>query len=121
MPSASVEQTFLEKGFSPRKLLRHRYGALVDTTRSFDPDPRDAADHVFTAVFVGRIEPRIDRQAGAVEVIGLWWEDGFAPRREEGFVDELRAALRAYLAFAGAERLEWAPHLAGERRLVGKR
>ncbi|QHC60122.1 glycosyltransferase family 4 protein [Rathayibacter sp. VKM Ac-2760] len=58
VPSASVESTFLEKGFSPRKLLRHRYGALVDTTRTVDPDPRDAPDHVFTAVFVGRIEPR---------------------------------------------------------------
>lgn len=58
VPSASVERTFLEKGFSPRKLLRHRYGALVDTTHVVDPDPRDDPDHVFTAVFVGRIEPR---------------------------------------------------------------
>ncbi|WKK72464.1 glycosyltransferase family 4 protein [Rathayibacter oskolensis] len=58
VPSASVERTFLEKGFSPEKLLRHRYGALVDTDRVVDPDPRDAPDHVFTAVFVGRIEPR---------------------------------------------------------------
>ncbi|MBF4461272.1 MULTISPECIES: glycosyltransferase family 4 protein [unclassified Rathayibacter] len=58
VPSASVEHTFLEKGFSPRKLLRHRYGALVDTERLVEPDPRDASDHVFTAVFVGRIEPR---------------------------------------------------------------
>lgn len=58
VPSASVEQTFLEKGFSPRKLLRHRYGALVETERVVDPDPRDDPDHVFTAVYVGRIEPR---------------------------------------------------------------
>lgn len=58
VPSASVEQTFLEKGFSPRKLLRHRYGALVDTERVIDPDPRDDPDHVFTAVYMGRIEPR---------------------------------------------------------------
>ena len=66
---------------------------------------------------VGRIEPRIDRAGGRVEVIGLWWEDGFDPRRAEGFADAMRAALAAYLRFAGAERLEWAPHLVRERRL----
>ncbi len=66
---------------------------------------------------VGRIEPRIDRAGGRVQVLGLWWEDGFAPRGTEGFVDAMRDALRAYLRFAGATRLEWAPHLARERRL----
>ena len=66
---------------------------------------------------VGRIEPRIDRAGGEVQVLGLWWEDGFAPRRTEGFVDAMRDALRAYLRFADATRLEWAPHLAVERRL----
>jgi len=29
----------------------------------------------------------------------------------------MRDALRAYLRFGGATRLEWAPHLASERRL----
>ena len=67
--------------------------------------------------FVGRIEPRIDRAGGKVEVIGLWWEDGFAPRRAEGFVDAMRDALRAYSKFAGATRIDWAGHLAAERRL----
>ena len=28
---------------------------------------------------VGRIEPRIDRKAGALRVVGLWWETGFDP------------------------------------------
>jgi hypothetical protein len=67
--------------------------------------------------FVGRIEPRIDRDRGLVEVIDVWWEDGFAPRRADGFVDAMRDALRAYLEFAGVERLEWAPRLATEERL----
>jgi uncharacterized protein YcaQ len=66
---------------------------------------------------VGRIEPRIDRVGGRVQVLGLWWEDGFAPRRIEGFVDAMRDALRSYLHFARAIRLEWAPHLAREKRL----
>ena len=66
---------------------------------------------------VGRIEPRIDRDANRVEVLGLWWEEGFAPRRADGFVEAMRNALRAYLRFADADRLEWAPHLAAEKRL----
>ena len=71
--------------------------------------------------FVGRIEPRIDRAGGQVHVLGLWWEDGFTPRRAEGFVDAMRDALRAYLHFAGATRFAWAPHLAAEKRLLGER
>jgi len=67
--------------------------------------------------FVGRIEPRIDRAEGRVAVLGVWWEDGFAPRRAAGFVDAMREALGAYLRFAAVERLEWAPHLAAEQRL----
>ena len=50
-------------------------------------------------------------------MLGLWWEDGFEPRRAEGFVDAMGDALSAYLRFAGAERLEWAPHLRAEKRL----
>jgi uncharacterized protein len=72
---------------------------------------------VFRDRFVGRIEPRIDRAGRRVEMLGLWWENGFAPRRVDGFVDAMRTALRAYLGFAGASRLEWAPHLGRERRL----
>jgi uncharacterized protein len=66
---------------------------------------------------VGRIEPRIDRDARRVEVLNAWWEHGFAPRRADGFVEAMRDALRAYAAFAGVESLEWGPHLRSERRL----
>jgi uncharacterized protein len=71
--------------------------------------------------FVGRIEPRIDRDQARVEVLGLWWEDGFAPRRADGLVDAMRDALRAYLRFAGTDCLEWPPHLAPEKRLFPAR
>jgi hypothetical protein len=37
--------------------------------------------------------------------------------RADGFLEAMRDALRAYLRFASAERLEWAPHLATEKRL----
>jgi uncharacterized protein YcaQ len=76
---------------------------------------------VFRDRFVGRIEPRIERADARVDVLDVWWEEGFAPRRVEGFVDAMRDALRAYLRFAGASRIEWAPHLASEKRLFRAR
>jgi uncharacterized protein YcaQ len=76
---------------------------------------------LFRDRLVGRIEPRIDRGEGSVRVLDLWWEASFDPRRVEGFVDAMRAALGAYLRFAGASRLEWAPHLSKERRLLPTR
>jgi hypothetical protein len=66
---------------------------------------------------VGRIEPRIDRAEGCVSVLDVWWEDSFDPGRAEGFVEAMRAALRAYLHFAGVSRLEWAPQLGMEKTL----
>jgi uncharacterized protein len=76
---------------------------------------------LFRDRLVGRIEPRIDRADACVRVLGLWWEEAFAPRRSDGFVDAMRAALRGYLRFAGASRLEWAPHLENEKRLFRSR
>jgi hypothetical protein len=72
---------------------------------------------VFRDRFVGRIEPRIDRSNARVHVLDLWWEDGFAPRRTDGLVEAMRQALRAYLRFAAAGRLQWAPHLTADKRL----
>ena len=66
---------------------------------------------------VGRIEPRIDRERARVEVLGVWWEDGIAPGRVDGLVEAMRDALGAYLRFAGADGVDWAPHLAKEKRL----
>ncbi len=72
---------------------------------------------VFRDRFVGRIEPRIERAEARVHVLDVWWEDWFQPRRADGFVDAMRDALRAYLGFAGADRLAWASHLGSEKRL----
>jgi uncharacterized protein YcaQ len=68
---------------------------------------------------VGRIEPRIDTVQDAVQVLAVWWEDGFEPARADGFVDAMREALGAYLRFAKAERIEWPTELHSERRLFG--
>ena len=54
---------------------------------------------------VGRIEPRIDRKAGAVRILDLWWEDGFDPLAEPGFVDALARALDAHRRFAGMHQV----------------
>jgi len=87
----------------------------------FKPEKRRWGYHVLPILFgdrlVGRIEPRIERELRRVEVLGLWWEDGFAPKRADGFVEAMREALRAYVQFAGGEHLEWAPQLAAEKRL----
>ena len=86
----------------------------------FKPEKRRWGYYVLPLVygdrFVGRIEPRIDRERGCIEVLGLWWEE-FAPGRAAGFADAMRDALRAYLRFSGLERLEWPSHLAAEKRL----
>ena len=71
--------------------------------------------------FVGRIEPRIDRDGALVEVLNVWWEDGFEPGRADGFAGAMRDALRAYLRFAGADRLDWAGHLDREKRIFPAR
>jgi uncharacterized protein YcaQ len=67
---------------------------------------------------VGRIEPRIDRAARSVRVLGVWWEPGFVPGRAEGFVEAMRAALADYVAFGQATRIDWGAH-GRERRLFG--
>ena len=87
----------------------------------FAPAKRRWGYYVLPILFrdrlVGRIEPRIDPAGNAVQVLDLWWEDGFVPHRVDGFVDAMRDALRAYLRFADAGRLEWAPHLKTEKRV----
>jgi len=72
---------------------------------------------LFRDRFVGRIEPRIDRANARVDILNVWWEDGFAPARADGFVDATRDALHAYLRFAGADELQWAAQLRKEKRL----
>ena len=125
-PAASV--AFLSP-FDPLIWDRDLLGALFEFDYVWDlffpPAKRRFGWYVLPTLFrdrfVGRIEPHIDRDGGTVGVLGLWWEDDFAPRRADGFVDAMRDALRAYLAFAGASRIEWAPHLAKEKRLLGTR
>jgi uncharacterized protein len=104
-----------------RSLLGSLFGFDYVWELFFPPEKRRWGWYVLPVLFrdrfVARIEPRIDRDGGRVEVVGFWWEDGFDPRRADGFLDAMREALRAYLRFAGADRLVWASHLTRERGL----
>jgi uncharacterized protein YcaQ len=62
---------------------------------------------VFGDRFVGRIEPRIDRKAGTLRILGIWFEPGFAPMEAHGFIGALRDAVEAYRCFVGAATVEW--------------
>jgi uncharacterized protein YcaQ len=69
---------------------------------------------------VGRIEPRIERRTGTLVVLDLWWEDGFDPLGEEGFVDGFREALAAHARMLDGTRIRWpraARHAALGRRI----
>ena len=56
---------------------------------------------------VGRIEPRIDRKADTLRILGVWWEDGFEPLKAEGFVDAFVEAIDAHRAFGDVKRHAW--------------
>jgi uncharacterized protein len=106
-----------------RPLLGSLFGFDYVWELFFPPEKRRYGWYTLPILFrdrlVGRIEPRIDRDDGTVEIIGLWWEDWFRPRAADGFVDAMREALAAYMDFARASKLEWAPHLGAAKRLFG--
>ena len=108
-----------------RKLLRSLFAFDYVWDLFHPPAKRRFGYYVLPILFrerlIGRIEPRIDGSGGPVQVNGLWWEEGFEPRRADGFVDAMKHALGAYLEFAGADRLAWAPHLGAEKRLLSVR
>jgi uncharacterized protein len=57
---------------------------------------------------VGRIEPRIERRAGTLRVVGLWWQPDFDPLAEPGFVPALADALVAHRDFAALHDVTFA-------------
>jgi len=67
---------------------------------------------------VGRIEPRIDRKAGALRILGLWWEAGFDPLATPGFSEAFAAAVEAHRAFGGVRRVVM-PRTHAHRAFVG--
>jgi glycosyltransferase involved in cell wall biosynthesis len=57
-PSDAVARSFVERGLDPERLVRHRYGYRPDDARAHDRPADRPADRPFTAIFLGRGEPR---------------------------------------------------------------
>jgi uncharacterized protein YcaQ len=104
-----------------KPLLASLFGFEYVWEGFFPPEKRRWGWYVLPIVFrdrlIGRIEPRIERVEGRVQIVDLWWEDGFDLRRTDGFVDAMRDALHDYLRFADAGTLDWPSHLRAEKRL----
>ena len=58
---------------------------------------------------VGRIEPRLDRRAGSLRLAGLWWEAGFDPLDEPGFIAAFTDALGAHRDFGDLTAISFPP------------
>ncbi len=54
---------------------------------------------------VGRIEPRLNRGARSISILGIQWEEGFDPLATEGLLGAFAGALRDYMAFGDADHL----------------
>jgi uncharacterized protein YcaQ len=68
---------------------------------------------------VGRIEPRMDRRAGVLRIVGLWWEPWFEPEAEPGFAAALATTLDAHRAFGNLDRV-LLPRAARHRAFVAR-
>ena len=68
--------------------------------------------------FVGRIEPRLDRKAKSLNILGIWFQDAFEPTEEPRFMLALRDAIEAYRVFVGAEKVTW-PRTRNGRAIAG--
>ncbi len=107
-----------------RRLLRDLYGFDYLWEVYVPPARRRWGYYVLPLLFgdriVGRIEPRIDRKADELRVVGLWWETDFDPHAAEGLAGALAAALTAHRDFGGVSRIvlpKRGPHPAFERAL----
>jgi uncharacterized protein len=67
---------------------------------------------------VGRIEPRREKASPDLQVLGIWFEDGFGPMEEPDFIPALATAVEAYRAFVGGDRIRW-PRTKPGRAIAG--
>jgi glycosyltransferase involved in cell wall biosynthesis len=99
-PSDFVAATFASRGFSASTLARHQYGYAPDV---FDSVNRQATGGQFTALFVGRCEPR----KGLHYALQAWHDSGAARDGRfiicGSFIDGYRKYLRPLLHHPSVE------------------
>jgi glycosyltransferase involved in cell wall biosynthesis len=112
VPSDPVRQSFLDRGFSPEKLLQHQYG--------FDPaafKPREGPrSGPFHAIFLGTVEPR----KGLHIALEAWRRAGAHEHARFSIygriVEEYRPAIREYLQLPNVQLHEFTDDAAGVLR-----
>lgn len=112
VPSDPVRQSFLDRGFSPEKLLRHQYG--------FDPaiftPCKEPHTGPFHAVFLGTVEPR----KGLHIALEAWRRAGAHQGARFSIyghiVEEYRPAIRDYLELPNVQIFEFTDDAAGVLR-----
>ncbi len=105
-----------------RRMLRDLFGFDYTWEVYVPASRRRHGYYVLPVLFgdrlVGRIEPRYERSTRALRIMGVWFEDGFAPMEAAGFIPALAACLAAYTAFIGARGVTW-PRTRPGRDLAG--
>jgi glycosyltransferase involved in cell wall biosynthesis len=112
VPSDPVRRSFLDRGFSPEKLLQHQYG--------FDPaafKPREGPrSGPFHAIFLGTVEPR----KGLHIALEAWRRAGAHERARFSIygriVEEYRPTIREYLKLPNVQLHEFTDDAAGVLR-----
>jgi glycosyltransferase involved in cell wall biosynthesis len=114
VPSDYVLESFLERGFSRARLVRHRYG--YDPTRFFPSTEPRSPDDEFRAVFVGRGEPN----KGLHLALRAWVDSGAAERGKflvcGQILPQYAASLRPMLDLPSVQELGWLADVADVMR-----
>jgi glycosyltransferase involved in cell wall biosynthesis len=115
VPSEYAARTFVERGVPERKLRLHRYGFDVERFSAPDAGER-SSDAPFTAIFVGRCEPR----KGLHIALRAWIDSGAADRGRfiicGSFEPGYREALADLLAHPSVEVQGYVPNPAALMR-----
>lgn len=107
------DRTRLLCPFDPVLRDRARALRLFDFDYRFEafvPEPKRTYGYFVLPILegerlVGRLDPKLHRDRGLLEVKGLWWEAGVRPTKAR--MAALREAVARLAAFIGAETIQW--------------